>query len=89
MDIKQGKVTDYDLRSYFKDNQLNYLFIIEIDDELEYDRYLTQAEYNIFMSRILGGFGVRELRDIVDKSVNYELDNDKISRIVLDNNIEL
>jgi hypothetical protein len=87
--MEKGKVTDYDLRSYFKDNQLNYLFILEINESYEYNKYLTQVEYNIFMSRILGGFGVRELRDIVDKSVDYELDNDKVVKISLENNIEL
>lgn len=89
MEIKEGKVTDYDLRSYFKDNQLNYLLIIEIDNDLEYDKYLTQSEYNIYMSKILGGFGVGELRDIVDKSVKYEIDSEEISKILLDNNIEI
>ena len=84
-----GKVTDYDLRSYFKDNQLNYLFILEIDESYEYDKYLTQNEYNIFMSKVLGGFGVGELRDIVDKLVDYELENDRVIKISLENNIEL
>lgn len=89
MEIKEGKVTDYDLRSYFKDNQLNYLLIIEIDNDLEYDKYLNQSEYNIYMSKILGGFGVGELRDIVDKSVKYEIDGEEVSKILLDNNIEI
>ena len=87
--MNTGKVTDYDLRSYFKDSQLNYLFILEIDEAYEYDKYLSQAEYNIFMGKVLGGFGVRELRDIVDKSVNYELENERIVKISLENNIEL
>lgn len=87
--MEKGKVTDYDLRSYFKDNQLNYLFILELDDIYEYDKYLSQAEYSVFMSRVLGGFGVRELRDIVDKSVDYELENDRVVKISLENNIEL
>ena len=87
--MNKGKVTDYDLRSYFKDNQLNYLFILEIDEAYEYDKYLTQAEYNLFMSKVLGGFGVRELRDIVDKLVGYELENDRVIKISLENNIEL
>lgn len=89
MEIKEGKVTDYDLRSYFKDNQLNYLLIIEIDNDLEYDKYLNQSEYNIYMSKILGGFGVGELRDIVDKSVKYEIDGEEVYKILLDNNIEI
>ena len=87
--MNKGKVTDYDLRSYFKDNQLNYLFILEIDEAYEYDKYLTQAEYNLFMSKVLGGFGVRELRDILDKLVGYELENDRVIKISLENNIEL
>ena len=50
---------------------------------------MTQAEYNLFMSKVLGGFGVRELRDIVDKLVDYELENDRVIKISLENNIEL
>ena len=65
------------------------MFILEIDESYEYDKYLTQSEYNIFMSKVLGGFGVRELRDIVDKSVDYELENDRVVKILLENNIEL
>ena len=87
--MNKGKVTDYDLRSFFKDGQLNYLFIIEIDDEYEYDKYLTQVEYNLFMSKVLGGVGVKELREVVGKSVEYELSNDEVSKVLLGNNVEL
>ena len=87
--MNKGKVTDYDLRSFFKDGQLNYLFIIEIDGEYEYDKYLTQVEYNLFMSKVLGGFGIKELREVVGKSVEYELYNDEVAKILLENKAEL
>lgn len=89
MEIRKGKVTDYDLRSYFKDNLLNYLFILEIDDSLEYSKHLSQAEYNLFISKILGGFGVSEVRDVVEKFIEYEFDGEQIVKIKLQNNIEI
>ena len=89
METKKGKVTDVDLRSYFKDNALHYLFILEIDEEDEYLKYLTQAEYNMFISKVLAGFGVREIREVADKTVEYVLDDNGISKIILQNNIEI
>lgn len=89
MEIKEGKVTDYAMRSYFRDSKLNYMFVLEIDDSVEYCKYLEQVEYNIFMRKLLGGFQVGTLSDIVDCKLKYETDESQVTKIILNNNIEL
>lgn len=88
--IKQGKVTDYDIHSFFKDNKLNYRFVLEIDENYEFVKYLGQHEYGMFVSKIIAGFDANELLGIIEKRANFEVDeNDRLTKLILPNNVEI
>lgn len=90
MIVKNGKVSDYDLRSFYENQKIKYIFILEIDEEYEFKVYLNQEDYSKFVSKILRGFDVNQMIDIVEKQVSFEVDDfDKITKLILLNNIEL
>ena len=88
--VKQGKVTDYEIYSFFKDSQLNYRFVLEIDENYELVKYIAQNEYSIFVSRIIAGFEANELLGIIEKEASFEVDeNDRLTKLLFKNNIEI
>ncbi len=90
MIVKNGKVSDYDLRSFYENQKIKYIFILEIDEEYEFKVYLNQEDYSKFVSKILSGFDVNQMIDIVEKQVSFEVDDfDNITKLILLNNIEL
>lgn len=90
METKQGKVTDYDLRSYYENQKIKYLFVLEIDENYEFKTYLSQEEYTNFVSKILRGFQVSQMIEIVNKDITFEVDaNDVLTKILLHNYVEL
>lgn len=90
MIVKNGKVSDYDLRSFYENQKIKYIFILEIDEEYEFKVYLNQEDYSKFVSKILSGFDVNQMLDIVEKPLSFEVDDfDNITKLILLNNIEL
>ncbi len=90
MIVKDGKVSDYDLRSFYENQKIKYIFILEIDENYEFKVFLNQEDYSKFVGKILRGFDVNQMLDIVEKQVSFEVDDfDNITKLILLNNIEL